>query len=522
MFRQTCLAIAWLLCLAAAPTLASEAEDAFNQLYGDEMKRVAATPTAADDIALAKQLLENAKQIGKQPELLAVIYEKAYELASKDASGYPTTTAALALLAEKVPERKVECLQKSAALCQKQFAAARADAKVKAGEALIAALGKAADAQAAAGDADGAGASLRQALVVATAVKSEAKAALQARLDGLAPAQKAEKQIAALKARLDAKPDDDVSRKELVRLLLVEEDNPAEAAKFLDESLDEATRKYVPAAAKPLEEAPELACKELGEWYRGLADQAKAPASKATMLHRAQGYYERFLELHKTEDLARGTATLMLKKVEDAMTKVPAVKSAASAWTDCLKNLDLARAEARGKWELKNGVLATAPDKGAWSLIALPIAPKGNYEFQATFVLRGGHSGIYFLIPVGECRCKVELCRYGQYADLNTGGGRAGNILTEGVEHAVVIRVFVSKDEVHLLVDQDEKPLIRWTGPQSKLPGERGKPSVAYLGLGSGETEEDQTAIEYHRVRVRALPDDARPPAEAPPSKSKG
>jgi tetratricopeptide (TPR) repeat protein len=199
------------------------------------------------------------------------------------------------LLAGKVADKKIECLQKSAALYQKQYAAARGEAKVKAGENVIAALSALAEAKAAAGDTDAAGLTLRQAIAVAAAIKSESRAALQAQLDGLASQQKIEKQIAALKAKLDADPKDAAARKELVRLCLVEMDNPAGAAKFLDESLDEATRKFVPGAAKPIEEAPELACTELGDWYKGLADQATTPASKGAMLRRAQGYYQRFL-----------------------------------------------------------------------------------------------------------------------------------------------------------------------------------------------------------------------------------
>jgi formylglycine-generating enzyme required for sulfatase activity len=185
-----------------------------------------------------------------------------------------------------------------------------------------------ADSQAAAGDTDGAGLTLRQAVAVAAAIKSESKAALQARIETLASQQQVEKQIAALKAKLDADPKDAASRQELVRLYLVELDNPAEAAKFLDEKCDEATRKYVPAAAKPVEDAPEAACTELGDWYKGLADQAASPASKGAMLRRAQAYYQRFLVLHTATDLGRTAATLTLKRIADALAKLgPALES---------------------------------------------------------------------------------------------------------------------------------------------------------------------------------------------------
>jgi hypothetical protein len=59
---------------------ADEAADAFNQVFGEEYKRATATPAPADDVALAKQLLDAAKAADKQLPLLALLCEKAYEL----------------------------------------------------------------------------------------------------------------------------------------------------------------------------------------------------------------------------------------------------------------------------------------------------------------------------------------------------------------------------------------------------------------------------------------------------------
>jgi len=237
-----------------------------------------------------------------------------------------SATAAMDLLAVKVPDKNLECFRKNAALYQKQYAAARGEAKARAGESVITALGAVAEVQAAAGDAAGACVTLRQAIAVATVIKPESKAALQARIENLVLRQKVQMQIAAIQAKLDADAKDAASRKEIVRLYLVELDNPAEAAKFLDVTLDQATRKYVPAAAKPIEDAPEVACTELGDWYKGLADQAATPASKGAMLRRAQAYYRRFLVLHTSTDLGRTAATLTLKRIEDAQAKlIPAI-----------------------------------------------------------------------------------------------------------------------------------------------------------------------------------------------------
>jgi tetratricopeptide (TPR) repeat protein len=519
MFRQTVLVTAGLLCVAAAPLLADEAEDAFNQLYGDDLRHVLATPAPADDIALARQLLDAAQKAEKQPAFLAVLCEKAYDLAAKNASGYPTATAAMDLLAEKVPEKKVEALQKTAALHQKQYATARADAKTKAGEALLQALSTLAAAQAEAGDIDAAKASLKQALTIATAIKSDAKAALQAQLDGLAPQQKMEKQIAALKARLEKNPEDAASRKELLRLLLEEEDNPAEAAKFLDESLDDATRKYVPAAARPMEEAPELACKELGDWYRGLADGAATPASKGAMLCRAQGYYERFLDLHKDEDLARTTATLMLKKIEDALAKLPAPKVAAVAWVDCLKLVDPAKHAIQGHWERKDGHLVLVPT-GRGAHLTIPAAPSGNYDLQATFV-RKADGDVGFFLPVGVRQVHLNLSgSFGQWSGLEPIEGKGGmdnmttvrpGTLVNGHEYTIDIKVRVVADAAAVEVRLDDKPYIQWQGALSALSA-RAHGQHNCLGLNAWET----TAVEFRRLRVRMLSGELKTPDGAP------
>jgi alpha-galactosidase len=330
--RPPCgLALAAILLAGSLPVLADEAEDTFNKLYAGDLNRVAATPAPADDVALAKQMLDDAKKVGDQAAFLVLLCEKAYELAARDPSALATATTAMDLLAAKVPQKKVECLQKNAAIYQKQYAAARGDARTKAGEKVMEALGALAEAEAAAGDSEEAAATLRQAIGVATAIKSGQKEALQARLENLASQQKVEKQVETLKAKLEADPKDAAARKELVRLCLVEMDDPAEAAKFLEETLDDAIRKYVPAAARPVEDAPEVACTELGDWYRALADQAAAPASKGAMLRRAQGYYRRFLELHTAPDLGRTAAALTLKKIEDALAKLGAASQKAAS-----------------------------------------------------------------------------------------------------------------------------------------------------------------------------------------------
>jgi hypothetical protein len=124
MFRQAPVVIAGLLCLAAGPLLADEAEDAFNSLYGNEYKKVAATPDKGDDIALAKQLLDAAKAPGVQPGLLSILCDKAYELGVKLPAGYEMAAEAMELLVQKVPAGAAAALDRVATIREKQYQAA--------------------------------------------------------------------------------------------------------------------------------------------------------------------------------------------------------------------------------------------------------------------------------------------------------------------------------------------------------------------------------------------------------------
>ena len=487
------LALAAIVLAGSAAARADEAADTFNKLFGEDLKRVEATPTPADDIALAKQLLEAAEKAANQPVFLTLLCEKAYELAVRDPAGYPTARAAIVLLAAFVPEKTLEAFQKIAALDQRSYATAHAEGKAKAGEAAIESLKALADAQLATEDSNGAIATLKQALAVATQIRAESWAALQAQLSELTARQQLEKQSAALKAKLDADPKDAASRKELVRLYLVEMDNPAEAAKLVDETLDEATRKCLPAAAKPLEEMPEATCTELGDWYRTLADQAASPANKGAMLRRAQGYCQRFLVLHTADDLSRTAATLTLKKIEDSLAKLePATPPAAATWIDCLKLVDVTKHVVSGTWEKKGDRLYST---GA-GRVMLPVAPPGSYELRVTFVRIAGTATVAIALPVGPTSCalvfsaaKASVSGLESMNGINVGKSsiavRPGT-LENGREYAVDIKVTLRGEEAEIVATVDNKPFQQWKGPVSALSNDSwSMPNPKYPGVGA-------------------------------------
>ncbi|MCX5655190.1 MAG: hypothetical protein NTY65_11135 [Planctomycetota bacterium] len=501
----------------AAPALAApedEALQAFNSLYGEEVKRVLATPDTADDAALAGKLLEAARSVAAQPALLAVLCEKAAELGKPTPAGRTTAVQAMELLAEKIPDRKVACLERITALRQMDYDAGRPEAKAQAGEALLSALLALADAKIAAGNSAGASDACRKALALATSLKSESQTAVQGRLDLLAARQKAEQKVAALKARLATVPTDAAARADLVKTLVTELDDPTAAAAFVDSSLDAALQKFVPAAAKGVEQTPEVACKELGDWYRGMADQVTG-AARMPLVARAKAYYGRFLALHSAEDLLRAQVVLALKKVEEAAApaaetpkveapartppgtaKTPATGKAVSGagaaaggetlaagqWHDILKYIDTSKDPVFGTMPIgwrrdKATVVCANPGYSAESKITVPVMPQGSYDLQMKFAISGstyGHIGIYLPVGAGSTMLRIDSSGPSglEYVDgrssyYNSTGTRT-TLVVQRV-YAVDVRVTLSGDQASIGATLDGKSLVQWSGPQKSL-----------------------------------------------------
>lgn len=312
---------ALLVCVCAAAGAADEAQQAFDSLYGKDLRRVLATREKADDVALARQLLAAARQADRQPRLLALLCRQAYELGARDADGYDAAIEAMDLLAEKQPAERNNCRAKLLALHQRRYGASRGADRSAAGEALIGYLIALADEQAAAGDYAAATGHLRRASYVASAVRSRAREAVNDRLKRVVALERTARDIERTTKRLAAAPDDLAARERLIRLHLVERDDPAAAARLVTPACREETRTYVPLAAKEVGGLPEAARLQLAEWYRGLAGGASA-AARPALLRRAKDAYEAFLADHAAKDLARTKAELALRKVGQELAKL--------------------------------------------------------------------------------------------------------------------------------------------------------------------------------------------------------
>jgi tetratricopeptide (TPR) repeat protein len=500
---------------------------AFDSLYGDDVKRVSATPSGADDVALAAGMLEAARTPGYPPVLMTVICEKAYELAMKDPSGYATAAAAMELVAARFSTKRDEYQPKILAAQLKLFPRAKGYEKTAIGEKLLVLFVNASDAQADAGDFDGAIESLKQALNIAVALGSPSKAEIQASYGALYARQQREKQVAALKAKLAANPQDAATRKELIKLYVADMENPAEALKLLDATADEATRKLLPEAAKPLDQAPEAVCPALGDWYRGMADQTVVVTSKAALLVRAKAYYQRFIELHAAEDLTRTTATLALAKVDDALAALPAgaaPQPPAGKWVDCLSLVKPEKHALLGTWQARGSGFVCEEVRGKWAHLMIPVVPEGTYELEVALMRKGNKDTVSVYLPMGTTSCCFVLVQNNnQAAGLDRVFDKGPRDSEFGVrtvswenerEYVAAIKVLPRGSNVEVCVTLDGKPYFEWRGPATALKSGLGELSK----LKSPAVCANSTAVEVRRARLRMISGELKPATDLPPS----
>ena len=137
---------------------------------------------------------------------------------------------------------------------------------------------------------------------------------------------KVQQQIDLAEKKLKADPNDAASRNLLIKLFLVEYNNPVQAATYLNDDVDEILRTYIPLAnLKPFEVKVSV-CKEMAKWYGKVLAKDASLYAKPHVLRRGILYCDRFLNSPKRdpkEALLLGVIKRNLQKELDELKPDP-------------------------------------------------------------------------------------------------------------------------------------------------------------------------------------------------------
>jgi len=308
------------ICNAEDTTAQTEAQATFKSLYGDEVARTKRTSAIADDIKLAGKLLEAAGTSRDQPELLKLICDNAYDLGRRSSAGYDVALEAMHVLSANAPKTKPHCLDKIVLIQQLRYTRARSADRAEAAGVLLEAMMDASDANANAGNIAAAKMQCLKASRLAVVAKLPQKDAIQAKYKQLVAMERTHKLVAGYEKRLKLDPSNLKSREALVKIYLVDMNDPASAAKWLNEDCDERQQTFIPMIAGDINVIPEATLMEIGDWYKALAAEAQL-AHKGGMLLRAKAFYQAYLAKHTKADIAKTKAILALNRVNADLKK---------------------------------------------------------------------------------------------------------------------------------------------------------------------------------------------------------
>lgn len=327
--------LALLSCLVAlsvgvAP-LAASPQDDFDKLYGADAKKV----SPRDAATLAEKILGDVEKLADEPATSAYFVNRATEIW------------------QKAPNTHTE--------------------KARVGEMLLTNLLAVADALYTDKKYTEASKAYQQAWTVGTAIKSKRIEEFANRKNIAQLRADAYKKLLELKKDLEDKNKAASAAREIVLLLVVELDEPKDAAACADKLTDQTVKEMTALAAKDVTELGGDKAKDLAEWYRAQAGLSSTSlAGKATAYPRAKAAYERFIAQHEKQDMAMLTATKAMEEVNAEIEKLglPAAKvvsgpeDSMGTWMVVMNNAPSSKTYLSFHKEGKVSIASFSPDFG--------------------------------------------------------------------------------------------------------------------------------------------------------------
>ncbi len=299
-----------------------DAESDYKELFGAKDARVKASRSKLDDVAFAQELMESAAAIAESPELQTLLYEKLLPFAAAGLKGHAIGVQALDILEKKLPARMSEWRVHRLVFLRSQYSRAPSKTRKDAALAYLEGLIAAADAQVSSGKASEAMVNYRLAASLAGRYRRDIVADIRRRSVEAGKVAAVDSKMAKLQAKLKADPDSVASRQELMQLYLIQKDSPADAAGILNDSVSQDLRTHVPLAFRTLDSLSDAECLKLGQWYHKTLGAKATGSGKNIVLKRAAGYYQKYVELHETQDVSRAQARLTLKRIQDELARM--------------------------------------------------------------------------------------------------------------------------------------------------------------------------------------------------------
>lgn len=302
------------LALASSHSHANEAEELFQKLFGQKMKQTLATRDFDDDMALTHEILGSVASVKGQAQLIGVLCDKAHALCSRRPEGYHLATEAMALMHQQVPQRRREALEKIVALGRKIYIRSKPSERKRAAQGMVRNMMLLAAEQDDADDDRACVITLRQARQYAIAAKLDNVKEVSNYYERALERQ----QLIISKRKLEEELLRDAGNtavaEQLVRMFMVDFDDPARALEFSDRMKNPELANVVKLASRPIDKRTGEELMAVADWYRSQIKHPSADVRKLMATRSANGY-KRYIDKNDKGSLTRTRAELSLKQL---------------------------------------------------------------------------------------------------------------------------------------------------------------------------------------------------------------
>jgi len=298
--------------------------DDYENLYGQEARRVSASASKTDDVAFAKTLFELIDGMKDAPDAQAYILLKVVEFGYASPAGHEITLQAIEMLERSRPGKNPQLLDKKLAILKSMYARSPRSKKKQAATNYMETLVRVADSKLAAGKTSEAKSLYTRAIALAKYTGQRDKAAaIDAKRKRLEAESARNTKLKSLQAKLSKDPKDSETRLLLIMLYVVDRDAPDQAAKLLNDELDESLRMCVTLACKDVDKLQDVASMDMGQWYYKTLHPKAIGRGKIVTLERARAYYRRFLAVHNKSDMQSARVKMVLRSIDKALSEQP-------------------------------------------------------------------------------------------------------------------------------------------------------------------------------------------------------
>lgn len=295
-----------LVCIAPCEARGDDADDIAGEIVRKSDSRAEA----------AAKILTTARSMKATPAIQIRLCEIAYEQGMKTPAGYVAAIAALELLETISPTRARSWRDRRLDAYRLLYYRSKGEARVENGRKYLSLLRARARASGKGDNWDAAARFYSQAYQVARSLKMPVKSMLFDRMRQANSFKMLHNRVGVLVKALAANPADVSARRQLVMTYLVDLDRPAEAAKYVNDTIDAELRTNVTMAGKDASVLADADLLALGAWYQSLSGKATMKYAKIQMLLRAHDNLGMYLEVYPKADARRLRTKALLRQVD--------------------------------------------------------------------------------------------------------------------------------------------------------------------------------------------------------------